>query len=78
MIARQEEGNTTTGGARLIAYVVMKKKDTDKDLKQLREYLKSKLPEYMVPSAFVILEQLPLTPNGKVDRRALPTPDPKT
>jgi acyl carrier protein len=43
--------------------------------KELRSYLKEKLPEYMVPSAFVLVEDLPLTPNGKVNRQALPTPD---
>src|SRR5208282_2074360 len=41
---------------------------------ELREHLKKQMPDYMIPSAFVILEQFPLTPNGKVDRAALPSP----
>ena len=42
----------------------------------LREYIKGSLPEFMCPSAFVLLERMPLTPNDKIDRGALPAPDP--
>ncbi|MDB9520160.1 amino acid adenylation domain-containing protein [Roseofilum reptotaenium CS-1145] len=63
----------TPNSKRLVAYVVSENPDlTPLDL---RQFVQDKLPEYMIPSAFVILEKLPITPNGKVDRKALPAPD---
>ncbi|ODH00206.1 hypothetical protein A4S05_34205 [Nostoc sp. KVJ20] len=69
VIARED----TPGEKRLIAYIVLQLEQTA-TVKELRSFLKEKLPEYMVPSAIAILESLPLTPNGKIDRRALPEP----
>jgi len=61
---------------RLVAYLVLAVGVQNfEPLPELREHLKSKLPDYMVPSFFVVLEQFPLTPNGKIDRKALPAPD---
>ena len=63
------------GAARLVAYVVATR-GRAATVSELRNALKASLPEYMLPSAFVMLEALPLSPNGKVDRRALPQPRP--
>ncbi|MFP2934630.1 condensation domain-containing protein, partial [Pyxidicoccus sp. 3LG] len=62
------------GDKRLVAYAVAPGADTS----ALKEALRQKLPEYMVPSALVLLEALPLTTNGKVDRKALPVPELRT
>lgn len=69
VIARHEEGREK----HLVAYIVLEKGQTITK-SEIRNYLTSKLAEYMVPSSFVILEALPLNANGKVDRNALPAP----
>src|SRR5690606_31000382 len=55
----------------LVGYVVA---SGELGVTELRQYLAAKLPDYMVPTAFVFLDSMPLTPNGKVDRKALPAP----
>jgi amino acid adenylation domain-containing protein len=69
--ARQEMADEK----RLVAYVVADQ-GNGFSVSELRRSLSERLPDYMVPSSFVILEELPLTANGKVDRRALPEPSP--
>ncbi|HEX6036759.1 non-ribosomal peptide synthetase [Longimicrobium sp.] len=68
VVVAREDG----GERRLIAYVVGEGVDGE----DFRAHLKPRLPDYMVPSAFVPLDAIPLTPNGKLDRRALPAPEP--
>lgn len=70
VMAREDEH----GEKRLVAYLVPHQKQTS-NMTEVRCFLEARLPEYMVPSAFVFLDDLPLTTNGKVDRRALPAPD---
>ena len=70
VIALEDKGNEK----RLVAYVVTEQ-DASRNVSELRSHLKERLPEYMIPSAFVYLDALPLTSHGKIDRRALPAPD---
>lgn len=62
-----------SGGKQLVAYLVPAGSEP-LSMSEVRAYLRTKLPDYMVPAAFVMMEALPLTPNGKVDRLALPKP----
>jgi amino acid adenylation domain-containing protein len=68
----------STETKQLVAYIVPKLTESTDSLEinsgEWRDYLQKKLPEYMVPSDFLLLDALPLTPNGKVDRRTLPVP----
>jgi amino acid adenylation domain-containing protein/non-ribosomal peptide synthase protein (TIGR01720 family) len=71
VVVAREEG---AGQRRLVAYVVAVR-GAEITPSELRNFLKERLPEHMLPSAFVSLEALPLLPNGKVNRRALPAPE---
>ncbi|MDZ8087685.1 MAG: amino acid adenylation domain-containing protein [Nostoc sp. DedQUE12b] len=70
VIARED----VLGDRRLVAYIIPNQ-DSAIAITDIRSFLSTKLPQYMLPSAFVVLDTMPLTPNGKVDRRALPAPD---
>jgi amino acid adenylation domain-containing protein len=70
VICREDE----PGDARLVAYVVGSR-DADVSPRELREQVAARLPVFMMPGAFVVLDAIPLTPNGKIDRLRLPAPD---
>ncbi len=76
VVARED-----SGGKRIVAYVVASNKVPEDEslisaqIEAWREQLSQSLPEYMIPSSFIVLESLPLTANGKVDHKALPAPD---
>ncbi|MDJ0729785.1 MAG: amino acid adenylation domain-containing protein [Crocosphaera sp.] len=72
----------STGNKILVAYLIANSNNQEIDdknftslLSQVHQYLKQKLPDYMIPTAFMVLESFPLTPNGKIDYRAFPEPD---
>jgi thioesterase domain-containing protein/acyl carrier protein len=78
VLARED----AAGEKRLVAYVVPEQEGEESNdgsvglqMSELREHLLGKLPEYMVPIAYVQLKRIPLTPNGKIDRKSLPEPD---
>lgn len=63
----------TVSDVRLVCYVVARSPELP--VAQMREWCQAQLPSYMIPAAFVLIDELPLTANGKIDRRALPEPD---
>ncbi|ACK73818.1 amino acid adenylation domain protein (plasmid) [Gloeothece citriformis PCC 7424] len=70
VVMREED----SGKKQLVAYIVLSQ-GSEISYPELRNHLKEKLPDYMIPAVFVPLKALPLTPNGKIDRQSLPTPD---
>lgn len=73
VMARDDVANASAGEKSLVAYIV-KNASESVESSALRGFLAKKLPAYMVPSAFIMLDAFPLTPNEKIDRKALPLP----
>ncbi len=74
VMARNDLPSSDETSQQLAAYVV-KKADATLDIEALRSFLKNRLPDYMVPAGFVVLDAFPMTPNEKIDRKALPIPE---
>ncbi|MGW2714191.1 amino acid adenylation domain-containing protein, partial [Streptomyces sp. NPDC001356] len=76
-VGRATVGTVTTpdGGTRLVGYVTPGPGGSAPAVDKLRAHVADRLPDYMVPNAFVVLDRFPLTPNGKLDRAALPAPE---
>src|SRR6185369_14940497 len=72
VIVRQDEA-----GEKYLASYIVSSANADGLAAILRKHLRERLPAYMVPSRYMVLEALPLTPNGKLDLRALPVPGPE-
>jgi amino acid adenylation domain-containing protein/non-ribosomal peptide synthase protein (TIGR01720 family) len=75
VVARSE----AAGHKRLVAYVLIRQQDRRQNgiegEEKLEAFLRERLPEYMIPTSFVVMQSFPLSPNGKIDRRALPAPN---
>ena len=71
VVVAQADG---VGDKRLVAYLVAEEGQAMPSIEEWRSYLRERLPDYMMPSIFMALDQFPLSPNGKLDRKALPTP----
>jgi len=65
----------TPGDKRLVGYPILHQEQDEPTTSELRDFAREELPEYMIPGAFVFLNEYPLTPNKKIDRKALPAPD---